>query len=69
MISIISTPSRDSASARGLEPANERDTMQYLRELIERLGKALGIKPATNKPAATSTNPLGPVQEPEQPQL
>ena len=38
--------------------------MNYLKDLIERLGKALGIKSSDHTPATTPSNPSGPVQGP-----
>jgi len=40
--------------------------MKYLKDLIERLGKALGIKSPDHTPASISTNPSGPVHGPPQ---
>ena len=40
--------------------------MKYLKDLIDRLGKALGIKSPDHTPASASPNPLGPVQGPAQ---
>jgi hypothetical protein len=37
--------------------------MKYLKDLIERLGKALGIKSPDRTPAS---NPFGPVEGPAQ---
>jgi hypothetical protein len=41
--------------------------MEYLKDLIERLGKALRIKsPPQARAGSASTNHLGPVQRPVQ---
>jgi hypothetical protein len=40
--------------------------MKYLKELIERLGKALGINSPNPKGQSEATNPLAPGQEPAQ---
>jgi hypothetical protein len=40
--------------------------MEYLKDLIERLGKALGIKIKPAPPGSESTNRLGPVEGPAQ---
>ena len=47
----------------GLELQQE-DTMQYLKDLIERFGKALRIKSPNKTRESLSTNHLGPVQGP-----
>jgi hypothetical protein len=38
--------------------------MQYLKDMIERFGKALRIKSSSKTPGSVSTNQLGPVQGP-----
>jgi hypothetical protein len=62
----IDIRSRDRATARRSRAFNQEDTMKYLKDLIERLGKALGIKSPAHTPASMPTNPLGPVQGPAQ---
>jgi hypothetical protein len=47
----------------GLE-LQEEDTMQYLKDLIERCGRALRIESPSKTPESVSTNNLGPVQGP-----
>jgi hypothetical protein len=59
----IDTRSRDRATARRSRAFNQEDAMKYLKDLIERLGKALGIKSPDQTPAS---NPFGPVEGPAQ---
>jgi hypothetical protein len=42
----------------------QEDTMQYLKDLIERFGKALRIKSPNTTRDSVSTSYLGPVQGP-----
>ena len=42
----------------------QEDTMQYLKDLIERFGKALRIKSPHKMQESVSTHYLGPVQGP-----
>ena len=42
----------------------QEETMQYLKDLIERFGKALRIKSPNKTRESVSTNYLGPVQGP-----
>jgi hypothetical protein len=63
----IDTWSRDNAKrARRCRARKQEDeAMEYLKDLIERLGKALRIKsPAQARRGSASTNQLGPGQGP-----
>jgi hypothetical protein len=60
---VVSTPEPEVSAAHGLELKQE-DTMQYLKDMIERFGKALRIKSPNTTRESVSTNHLGPVQGP-----
>jgi hypothetical protein len=61
---VVSTPEPGHASGPMVSSFKQEDTMQYLKDLIERFGKALRIKSPNTTPESVSTNHLGPVQGP-----
>jgi hypothetical protein len=64
----VDTRSHDTGTARRCRAqTREDDAMRYLKDLLDRLGKALGIKSPSGAPTASaSTNQLGPVEGPAQ---
>jgi hypothetical protein len=61
---VVSRSEPPHASARIVSGFKQEDTMQYLKDLIERFGKALRIKSPNKTRESVSTNHLGPVQGP-----
>ena len=60
-----STPGAAAPNGPAVSSFNRKDTLNYLKDLIARFGKSLGIKSPDQSPAPP-TNPLGPVQGPAQ---
>ena len=61
---VVSTPEPRHVSGRLVSSFEQEETMQYLKDLIERFGKALRIKSPDTTRESASTNHLGPVQGP-----
>jgi hypothetical protein len=61
---VVSTPEPRHASGPMVSSFKQEDTMQYLKDLIERFGKALRIKSPNTTRDSVSTSYLGPVQGP-----
>jgi hypothetical protein len=64
----VDTRSRTQEGPEGVERKHrEDDAMRYLKDLLDRFGKALGIKSPSREPTASaSMNHLGPVEGPAQ---
>jgi hypothetical protein len=66
-IVVVDTRSRTQQRPEGVDANREDEPMQYLKDLLDRLGKALGIKSPSGAPTASaSTNHFGPVEGPAQ---
>jgi hypothetical protein len=65
-IVVVSTPGAGHRNGPKVSSATrEEEAMEYLKDLIERLGKALRIKSPSQAPTVSaSTNHLGPVEGP-----
>jgi len=61
---VVSTPEPRHVSGPLVSSFKQEETMQYLKDLIERFGKALRIKSPNKTRESVSTNHLGPVQGP-----
>jgi hypothetical protein len=61
---VASTPGPRHLGGSMVSSFKQEDTMQYLKDLIERFGKALRIKSPNTTREPVSTNHLGPVQGP-----
>jgi len=62
---VVSIPGAGTQQRPEVSSANREEAMEYLKDLIERLGKALRIKSPSGAPTVSaSTNQLGPVEGP-----